>query len=167
MTDCIECLTRLRRLAGVAIVGAAFLAPMPASAQSAEETVAFMLWGLEEDGRTKRLSENLWEAEGHGGDQSSFRIQRLTDCLFRVSSQVRHAGVPDVLEFDYVLDFAAVKDYSAWFANGRDRRIIVKMRVTAGTARPCAARQLAGSCMASAQATWTPTWSVAAAGSDF
>jgi len=35
--------------------------------------------------------------------------------------------MPDVLEFDYVLNFAAVHDYSVWFANGRDQRIIVKV----------------------------------------
>ena len=32
-----------------------------------------------------------------------------------------------MLEFEYLLDFAAVHDYSAWFANGIDRRIIVKI----------------------------------------
>ena len=29
--------------------------------------------------------------------------------------------------FDYVLDFAAANDYSAWLANGYDQRIIVKI----------------------------------------
>ena len=40
---------------------------------------------------------------------------------------MQRAGEHDVLEFEYLLDFAAVHDYSAWFANGIDRRIIVKI----------------------------------------
>jgi hypothetical protein len=114
-------------LATAAILGAACLAPMPAAAQSAEETVAFMLWGLEQGAQTKRVADNQWEAEDHNGDRSSVGIQRLTDCRFRVSGQVRRAGALDVLELDYILDFASVHDYSAWFANGRDQRIIVKI----------------------------------------
>jgi hypothetical protein len=102
-------------------------APKPAAPQSAEEMVAFMLWGLEDGATTKRVAENGWAAEGHNGDRIIFGILRLTDCRFRVSSQLQRAGAHDVLEFDYVLDFAAVHSYSAWFANGRDQRIIVKI----------------------------------------
>jgi hypothetical protein len=32
-----------------------------------------------------------------------------------------------MLEFEYVLNFAAVQDFRAWLANGHDRRIIVKI----------------------------------------
>ena len=64
---------------------------------------------------------------GPNGDRSSFAILRLTDCSFHISSEVQRGDTLDVLEFEYVLDFAAVKDYSAWFANGRDQRIIVKI----------------------------------------
>lgn len=126
MTTCIERFARPALLAA-AIVGVVSAAPILASPQSAEETVAIMLWGLEEDAKTKRLANDLWEAKGHNGDRSSFRVLRLSDCRFRVSSQVRRAGTLDVLEFDYLLDFAAVHDYSAWLANGWDRRIIVKI----------------------------------------
>jgi hypothetical protein len=127
MTACMNRFARPALLAAAAILGAVCLAPMPAAAQSAEETVAFMLWGLEQGAQTKRVADNQWEAEDHNGDRSSVGIQRLTDCRFRVSGQVRRAGAVDVLELDYILDFASVHDYSAWFANGRDQRIIVKI----------------------------------------
>ena len=130
MTTCIERFGRPALLAAAALLGGVSIAPIPAAAQSAEETVAFMLWGLDEGAKTKSVANNLWEAEGHNGDRSSFGILRLTDCRFRVSSQVQRAGTLEVLEFDYVLDFAAVHDYSAWFANGSDQRIIVKVEGT-------------------------------------
>jgi hypothetical protein len=114
-------------LAGVGLLGVVSLAPTPANAQSAEETVAFMLWGLQEGSRTRRLSETLWEAENQNGDRSTFSIKRVTNCRFRVSSTVQRAEMLDVLEFEYVLNLAAVNDYSAWLANGRDQRIIVKI----------------------------------------
>ena len=109
------------------LIGAVSLAPIPASAQSAEETLAVMLWGLQEGAKTKGVSENLWEVDDDDGARSSFRIRRLTDCRFGVSSQVHRTDRSGVLEFDYVLNFAAVHGYSAWFANGRDGRIIVKI----------------------------------------
>jgi hypothetical protein len=112
-------------LAVAAILGGAPIAP--AAAQSAEEAVAIMLWGLEEGAKTKRVGKSAWETEDADGDRSSLSIQRLTDCRFRVASEVQRGSTSDVLEFDYVLDFAAVNDYSAWFANGRDQRIIVKL----------------------------------------
>lgn len=139
-----------------------FLAPIPASAQSAEETLAVMLWGLQEGARTKRVSEHLWEVGDDDGARSSVRIRRLTDCQFGVSSQVHRADRSDVLEFDYVLNFAAVHGYSAWFANGRDGRIISRSRVKAGIARRCAATQRGGSCIGSTRATWMPTSRVGA-----
>jgi hypothetical protein len=114
-------------VAAAAILGGASVSPIPAAAQSAERTVAFMLWGLEEDPKIQRVAENLWEAEGYDGDRSRFHILRLTDCRFHVSSQVQRAGMLDVLEVDYVLDFGAVHEYSAWFANDSDQRIIVKI----------------------------------------
>ena len=126
MTACIKRFAHSALLAG-AIFGSASLMPAPASAQFAEETVAFMLWGLEQGASTKRLSQNRWETQEHDGGRSSFCIQRLTDCVFRVSYRAQRASVPDVMEFDYVLNFAAVHDYRAWFANGRDQRIIVKI----------------------------------------
>lgn len=124
---CSKLVERLAVLVGAAILGGASPAPIPAEVQFAERTVAFMLWGLEEDAKTKRLAENLWETEGHDGERSRFHILRLTDCRFHVSSQVQRASMLNVLEFDYVLDFGAVHDYSAWFANGSDPRIIVKI----------------------------------------
>ena len=126
-TACIKRFAYPALLATAAILGVVSAAPILASQESAEETVAIMLWGLKEDAKTKRLAEHLWEAKSHNGDRSSFRILRLSDCRFRVSSQVRQAGTLHVLELDYVLDFAAVHDYSAWFANGKDQRIIVKI----------------------------------------
>ena len=127
MTACIKRFARPALLAAAAILGGALSAPIPAVAQSAEETIAIMLWGLEEGAKTKRVARNLWEAEDPNGNRSSFSILRLTDCRFRVTHQVHRTGTLDVLEFDNVLDFAAVNDYSAWFANGRDQRIIVKI----------------------------------------
>jgi hypothetical protein len=112
-------------LAAAAILVGASIAP--AAAQSTEETVAVMLWGLEEGAKTKREGENAWEAEDTDGERSYLSILRLTDCRFRVAKEVQRAGASDVLEFDYVLDFAAVDDYSAWLANGHDQRIIVKI----------------------------------------
>lgn len=127
MNSCIRRLARPALPMAAALLGVASATPIRAAPPSAEELVALMLWGLEEGAKTKRVSESGWEAEGHDGDRSSFGITRLTDCLFRVSGHVRRAGMHDVLEFDYVLNFAAVHDYSAWLANGRDRRIIVKV----------------------------------------
>lgn len=127
MSTCIKRLAHWALFAGAAILGSASLVPVRASAQSAEETVAFMLWGLEEGASTKRLSENRWETQAHNSDRSIISIQRLTDCVFRISYQTQRAGMPNVLEFDYILNFAAVYGYHAWFANGRDQRIIVKI----------------------------------------
>jgi hypothetical protein len=110
--------------AAAILVGAPTARP---AAQSAEETVAVMLWGLEEGAKSKREGENAWEAEDADGERSHLSILRLTDCRFRVANEVQRAGTSDVLESDYVLDFAAVNDYSAWLANGRDQRIIVKI----------------------------------------
>ena len=73
------------------------------------------------------MSETLWATEDQNGDRSTFGIVQLTDCLFRVSSEVQRASMLDVLEVDYVLNFAAADSYSAWLANGHDRRIIVKI----------------------------------------
>jgi hypothetical protein len=112
-------------LAAVALLGGAPIAP--AAAQSAEETIAIMLWGLEEGAKTIRVGKNAWETEDADGGRSSLAILRLTDCRFRIANEVQRGGTSDVLEFDYVLDFAAVNDYSAWFANGRDQRVIVKI----------------------------------------
>jgi hypothetical protein len=83
--------------------------------------------GLEEGAKTKREGENAWEAEDTDGERSHLSILRLTDCRFRVANEVQRAGTSDVLEFDYVLDFDAVNDYSAWTVNDRDQRIIVKV----------------------------------------
>ena len=127
MATCTKLFARPLLFAVAAILCGVSFADLPVRAQSAEETVAFMLWGLEEGGKTKRVTDNVWEAEDPNGDRSSFAILRLTDCRFRISSNVQRGGTLDVLEFDYVLDFAAVKNYSAWFANGRDERIIVKI----------------------------------------
>jgi hypothetical protein len=127
MSTWIKRTARSALLAGAAILGTASLVPAPARTQSAEETVAFMLWGLEAGASTKRLLQNRWQTQEDDGGRSSFSVQRLTDCVFRVSYQARRAGVPDVLEFEHVLNFAAVHDFRAWFANGRDQRIIVKI----------------------------------------
>jgi hypothetical protein len=126
MSACIKRFAHLALLAGAAIFGTGSQ-PVLASVHSAEETVAFMLWGLEEGASTKRLSQNTWETQEHDSGRSRFTVQRLTDCVFRVSYQAQRAGVGDVMEFEYVLNFAAVHDYRAWFANGRDQRIIVKI----------------------------------------
>jgi hypothetical protein len=107
--------------------GTAAPGPVPPVAQSAVDTVAFILWGLEEGAKTMHVSEGRWETEDHNGDRFSVNIVRVTDCLFRISSQVRRASMADVLEFDYFLNFALVHDYSAWSANDIDRRIIVKI----------------------------------------
>lgn len=125
MSICIKRFALPTLLAAAAILGGVSLAP--AGAQTVEETVAFMLWGLEEGPRTKQVDNNRWEVDGHNGDKSIYRIVPVTDCLFNISSQVQRAGPADLLEFDYVLDFSAALDYSAWFANQSDHRIIVKI----------------------------------------
>src|SRR5262245_49708554 len=122
-----KCFVRTLLLAGAAILAVPSLRSSAAGAQTAEETVAFMLWGLQHGSKTRRVSETLWATEDQNGDRTTFTITRLTDCLFRVSSEVQRAGKLDVLEFDYVLNFAAVDSYSAWAANGHDHRIIVKI----------------------------------------
>jgi hypothetical protein len=123
--------TNIKRSGSPALLAAAAIlvgAPIaPAAAQSAEETVAVMLWGLEEGEKTKRVAKNAWEAEDTDGERSYLSILRLTDCRFRIANEVQRAGASDVLEFDYILDFAAVNDYSVWLANGHDQRIIVKI----------------------------------------
>jgi hypothetical protein len=110
-----------------AILGAAFGTSIPATSPSAEETVALMLWGLGRAPNTNGASESLWEVEDQGGDRTTFGIVRVKDCLFRVSGKMQRTGMPDTLQFDYVLNFAAVDSYSSWAANGHDHRIIVKL----------------------------------------
>lgn len=127
MTTCIKRCVLPALLAAAAILGGVSIAPIAAGEQSAEETIAFMLWGLEEGANAKRVEKNLWEAQDLNGDRSSFSVLRLTDCRFRVSSEVQRTGTLDVLASDYVLDFTAVNDYRAWLANGHDERIIVKI----------------------------------------
>jgi hypothetical protein len=123
----IKCFAAAGLLAGSALLSAVSLSRMPAAAQSAEETVAFMLWGLQNGSKIKRASFVLWEIEHETGDRCTLGIVRVTDCQFRVSRNVQRAGTLDVLEFDYVLNFAAVDSYSAWRANRHDDRIIVKV----------------------------------------
>lgn len=91
------------------------------------DRVAFMLWGLEQGAKTKRMSEGVWETEERTGDRFSVKIVRITDCLFHISGQVQRISMGHVLNVDSVLNFALVHDYSAWFANDIDRRIIVKI----------------------------------------
>jgi hypothetical protein len=107
--------------------GTATPRPVAPVAQSAADTVAFILWGVEEGAKTKHVSEGVWETEDHNGNRFSVNIVRVTDCLFRISSQVQRVSMAFALEFDYVLNFALVDDYSAWSANDIDRRIIVKI----------------------------------------
>jgi hypothetical protein len=116
-------------LTGLGLLGPGGAAPGPVSpvTSSAVDTVAFMLWGLEEGAKTKHVSEGVWETEDHNGNRFSVNIVRVTDCLFRISSQAQRVSMADVLEFDYVLNFALVHDYSAWSANDIDRKIIVKI----------------------------------------
>jgi hypothetical protein len=118
-----------KRRAWLALFVFAFLDPGTAAPRPVPlvDTVAFMLWGLEEDAKTKRMSEGVWETEDHTGNRSSVNIVRITDCLFRISGQVQRISMGHVLDVDSVLDFALVHDYSAWFANDIDRRIIVKI----------------------------------------
>jgi hypothetical protein len=123
-----KCFVRSALLAATAILAVGSLRSSPTSAQSAVETVAFMLWGVQDGLQTKRLSETIWATEDQKGDRSTFGIVQLTDCRFRVSSKAQRAGMLDTLELDYVLNFAAVDDYSAWLANGHDHRIIVKIQ---------------------------------------
>jgi hypothetical protein len=99
----------------------------PPVVQSAVDTVAFMLWGLEERAKAKHGSDGVWETEDHKGDRFTVSVVRVTDCLFRITSQEQRVSAPQPLEFEYILNFALVDDYGVWSANDIDRRIIVKI----------------------------------------
>jgi hypothetical protein len=58
-----KCLVRSALLAATVILAVGSLGPSPTNAQSAVETVAFMLWGLQDGLKTKRLPETLWSTE--------------------------------------------------------------------------------------------------------
>jgi len=100
-------------------------ASTPLGARSAEETVALMIWGLEAASRTDR--PNTWRVESPGGDRAAFSVLRLSDCVFSASVEKHLARTGHVLKIDYSFDFALVREYSAWFANGKDERIITKI----------------------------------------
>src|SRR5262245_53741755 len=74
-------------LAATAILVGAPIAP--AAAQSAEETVAVMLWGVEEGEATKRVAKHAWETEDTAGERSHLSVVRLTDCRFRIANEVQ------------------------------------------------------------------------------
>src|SRR5262245_9615706 len=87
-------------VAAAAILGGIPIAP--AAAQSPEETIATMLWGLEDGANAKRVAEDAWEAKDAAGNRSYLSIVRLSDCRFRIANEVQRAGTLDVLEFDHV-----------------------------------------------------------------
>jgi hypothetical protein len=128
-------MSRARAYLGAAVLvvlgllgsGTATPAPVPPLALSAADTIAFMLWGLEEGAKTKHVSEGVWETENQNGGRFSVNIVRVADCLFSVSGQMQRASMADVLEFHYVLNFDLVREYNAWPANDIDHRIIVKI----------------------------------------
>jgi hypothetical protein len=95
------------------------------AARSAEDLLALMIWGLEPASRTERA--NTWEVEQPDGDRAVISISRLSDCLFGASVERHLARTGHILKLDYSFNFAAVRDYSAWFANGKDQRIIIKI----------------------------------------
>jgi hypothetical protein len=100
-------------------------ASTPLEVRSGEELVALMIWGLEPATRTERA--NTWEVEEPHGDRAIISVSRLSDCLFSVSVERPLARTRHILKIDYSFDFAAVRDYSAWLANGKDQRIITKI----------------------------------------
>jgi hypothetical protein len=95
------------------------------AARSAEETVALMIWGLETASRTDR--PNTWRVESPHGDRTAFSVFRLSDCVFSASVERHLPRTAHVLQIDYSFDFALVREYSAWFANGKDQRVITKI----------------------------------------
>jgi len=108
-----------------ALLADAPTASTPLGVRSAEETVALMIWGLEATSRADRL--NTWKIEHRDGDRVTFSVLRRTDCLFSASVERHLARTGHVLKFDYSFDFARVREYSAWFANGKDERVITKI----------------------------------------
>jgi hypothetical protein len=112
-------------LAVSVLLAAAPAASTPLGERSAEELVALMIWGLEPASRTERA--NTWEVEEPDGDRAIFSVSRVSDCRFSVSVEKRVARTGHMLKIDYSCDFAAVRDYSAWLANGKDQRIITKI----------------------------------------
>lgn len=107
------------------LLAAAPAASTPLGERSAEELVALMIWGLEPASRTEQA--NAWQVEEPDGDRAIISVSRLSNCLFSVSMEKRVARTGHVLKIDYSFDFAAVRDYSAWLANGKDQRIITKI----------------------------------------
>lgn len=84
-----------------------------------------MIWGLEAASRTVR--PNTWRIKSPDGDRAAFSVLRLSDCVFSASVEMHLARTGHVLKIDYSFDFALVREYSAWLANGKDERIITKI----------------------------------------
>ena len=84
-----------------------------------------MIWGLEAASRTDR--PNTWRVESPDGERAAFSVLRLSDCVFSGSVERHLARTGHVLKIDYSFDFALVREYSAWLANGKDERIITKI----------------------------------------
>lgn len=100
-------------------------ASSPLEAQSAEELLALMIWGLDPASQSERA--NTWKVEDHDGERATISVSRLSDCLFSASVERRLARTGHILQIGYSFDFAAVRDYSVWFANDKDQRIITKV----------------------------------------
>lgn len=113
----------------VALLGGASILP-PARAQAPQQTVAFLIWGLEEGPSIAAVSSTKWIVQEGDGSRSTFDIKQVGACRYDAQIQRQMANSTEVLQFDYAFDLSAVTEYDAWIANQLNPAIIVKIEGT-------------------------------------
>lgn len=89
-----------------------------ASAQgSAEQAVAFMLWGLEPEASAGPPGKATWQVLSANGQRRVIRVSRHSQCGFRALVEKQFNSASPTYIAAYAFDFAAVRTYSAWPTN--------------------------------------------------
>ena len=115
--------------ASVTLLAGASVLPT-ARAQSPQQAIAFLMWGLEEGPRVTAVSTTKWIVQEGNGSRSTFDIKQVGACRYDAQIQRQMANSTEVLQFDYAFDLSAVTEYDAWIANQVHPAIIVKIEGT-------------------------------------
>ena len=113
----------------VALLGGASILP-PTRAQAPQQTVAFLIWGLQEGPSIMAVSSTKWIVQEGDGSRSKFDIKQVGACRYDAQIQRQMANSTEVLQFDYAFDLSAVTEYDVWIANQLNPAIIIKIEGT-------------------------------------
>jgi hypothetical protein len=117
----------MRALLSVLMIGGAILGSpgiANSEASDAEAMVAQLLWGL--DPNSRLTGSHTWVVDGPASVQGRYSVTHRSACLFSASLE-RLVGTGRLVRIEYLLDFAAVHDFMAWYANPANTTIITKI----------------------------------------